>query len=109
MVSVDRKRRRLPYVKQDFTLDSLRVFDLCSTPITPEDRSDAAYYKKANAAAKREGLTLSQYFLQTFILHLLQLKLSYIKRKRIESENRGKSDDEVRILLCLFQMWLNIL
>ena len=108
MVSVDRKRRRLPYVKQDFTLDSLRVFDLCSTPITPQDRSDAAYYKKANAAAKREGLTLSQYFLQTFILHLLQPKLSYIKRKRIESENSGKSDDEVR-LLCPFQMRLNIL
>jgi len=103
MVSVDRKRRQLPYVKQEFTLDSLRMFDLCSTPITPEDRSDAAYYKKANAAAKREGLTLSQYFLQTFILHLLQLKLSYIKRKRIESENRGKSDDEVRFCYVYFK------
>lgn len=94
MVSVDRKRRELPYEKQDFTLDSLRMFDLCSTPFTPRDKSDKAYYEKVDAACVLQGLTRSQYFLKTFILHLLQLKLSYIKRKRIESENSGRSDDE---------------
>ena len=104
MVSVDRKRRKLEYEKQDFTLDTLRMFDLCSTPFTPRDKSDKAYYEKIDAACVLEGLTRSQYFLKTFILHLLQLKLSYIKRKRIESENSERSDDEVRICVCLFQM-----
>ena len=103
MVSVDRKRRNLEYEKQDFTLDTLRTFDLCSTPFTPRDKSDKAYYEKINAACVLEGLTRSQYFLKTFILHLLQLKLSYIKRKRIESENSERSDDEVRIFCYVYK------
>jgi len=102
MVSVDRKRRNLEYEKQDFTLDTLRMFDLCSTPFTPRDKSDKAYYEKVDAACVLEGLTRSQYFLKTFILHLLQLKLSYIKRKRIESENIGRSDEEVRIFYYVY-------